>query len=449
MNKMKAEKLSQKGAVLITLIVAMVITALAGSAMLYYSTTSAYGELFANRQQRAYYVAESGANYALQKFAINKVTNGPFPTPTEFTSGNDKFIIKTYDKPEDSTHLIIESTGIVGSGWLTTRQLVTRDILKTTATPPGIPPISTDASGVPLGFDANNTYQPDGTNPLDSTWTLATGTTTDEAYVNVNGYLEFKTREAAIVLNADLVSLCNAWMNNGNLSSYFLQVKIKNNKNSDAYYMHGISFRVKDISAKNSYGLSFYKHDNKKYKGDWCANLDWCEYDSIPQKVVNNGKIYAILWKRVNGVASLLAYAQMKTDTFSYGVTNTDGTELIAWSTLLIRVNERSDGNHLKAYVQSIPTSGTYPQGTVHWNISSFKQITWTWTCNTASCSSTTPFTEVIDRTFLSTDFCTGNTQKWPEIGIHAFYDNDGSGAQLFDDFSMAVQGTTGGGSQY
>ncbi len=445
----------QRGAVLITLIVAMVITALAGSAMLYYSTTSAYGELFANRQERAYYVAESGANYALREFVLNKVTNGPFPAATEFTVGNDKFVVKTYDKPTDSTHLIIESTGIVGSGWLTTRQLVTRDILKTTATPPGIPPITTDTSGVPLGFNANGTTQPDG-NPLDSTWTLATGTTTDEAYVNDNGDLEFKTREAAIVLNADIVSLCNAWVNNGNYSSYFLQVKIKNNKNSDKYYMHGISFRVKDIAAKNSYGLSFYKHDNQKYKEDWCANLDWCENDSFPKKVVNNGKIYAILWKRVNGVASLLAYTQMKTDTFSYGVTNADGTELIDWSTLLIRVNERSDGNHLKAYVQSIPTNGTYPQGTVHWNISSFKQITWTGTCNASSCSSTTPFTEVIDTDtrFSSSNLCTCSAvdtciANRPEIGIHAFYDNDGKGAQLFDDFSMAVQGTSGGGSQY
>jgi len=445
--------MSQKGAILITLIVTLVIMAVIASGMLYFSSTSSYGELLANRQERAYYIGESGANYALQQYldptVKPNVTNRPFPAPETFTLGNDQFTVKTYDKQEgDSTHLIIESTGIIGSGWLTTRQLVVKDIVKATAVPPGIPPTTTDSSNVPLGFDANTDTN------LDITWELATGTTTDEAYVNDSGDLEFKTREAVIVLNTDVVSLCKAWVNNGNFSSYFLQVKIKNNKTSPAYYMHGLSFRVQDIAASNSYGLSFYKHDNKKYKGDWCANLDWCEYDSDPQKIVNNGKIYAILWKRVNGVASLLAFAQMKTDTLSYGVTNTDGTELIPWSTLLIRVNERSDGNHLKAYVQSPSPEGSYDLGNITWNISSFKQITWAGTCNASSCNFTSPFTEVIDSTFSSENLCTCSsedncTANRPEIGIHAFYDDEGEGAQLFDDFAMAVQGASSGGSQY
>ena len=438
-------KRNQRGAILITLIVAIVIIGLSGVAMMHFSTTSSYGELIANRQQRAYYIGEAGANHAQQLFSMNKITNGPFPSSTVFTVGNDKFSVRTFDKPTDSTHLIIESTGIVGSGWLTTRQLITRDIVKATATPPNMPPIMTDSAGVPLGFDT------DSNKSLDSTWTLATGTTNDEAYINNNkndegyGSLEFKERQAAILLNTSVVSLCNAWLNNGNLSSYFLQVKIKNIDTNPAYYMHGISFRVQDIGANNSYGLSFYKHINSKYKGEWCANLDWCEYDLNPKKVVNNGKIYAILWKRVNGVASLLAYTQMKTDTFSYGVTNTDGTELLAWSTLLIRVNERADGNHIKAYVQSVPT---YPKDALYWNISSFKQVTWTWP---------SAKTEVVDNTFPSAGLCKCTaegtcTANRPEIGIHAFYDNDGSGTQLFDDFSMAVQGTqsgTGGSSQY
>lgn len=452
---MQCDGTNQRGAVLITLIVTVVISAVIAAGILYFSSASSHGELLANRQQRAYYLGESGANYALQLFVANPVANGPFPSPVTFAAGSDRFVVRTYDKPGDSSHLIIESTGIVGTGWLRTRQTVTKDIVKATATPPGIPPTATDASGVPLGFDANETTQPDGVNKLDNSWKLATGTTTDEAYVNRRGDLEFKARDAAIVLNADVISLCDAWVNNGYLSSYFLQVKINNIKTNPAFFMHGISLRVQDIAVSNSYGLSFYKHDNKKFKESWCANLDWCEYDSFPQKLVNNGKIYAILWKRVNGVASLLAYAPMKTDAFSYNVTNADGTELVPWSTLLIRINERDDGNHLKAYVQSPSPYGSYDPGTTNWNMSGFKQIAWTGTCNASSCYSfPAPLTEIVDTTFSSANLCTcpsedSCTANRPEIGIHAFYDDEGAGTQLFDDFAMAVQGTRSGGCQY
>lgn len=435
-------KRNQRGAILITLIVAIVIIGLSGVAMLHFATTSSYGELIANRQQRAYYIGEAGANHAQQLFSMNKITNGPFPSSTVFTVGNDKFSVLTFDKENDPTHLIIKSTGIVGSGWLTTRQLITRDIVKATATPPNMPPIMTDSAGVPLGFDTDSNKN------LDETWTRATGTTNAEAYINDKkndegyGSLEFKERQAAILLNTSVVSLCNAWLNNGNLSSYFLQVKISNASSNPKYFIHGLSFRVQDDNALSSYGISFYRHNGTSCNAPWCE-----ETAGIRNNVslTKDGKIYVVLWKKVNGTYTVLASAWMDA---TYGVVN-NGGDLKDWSTLVIRVTERADGNHIKAYVQSVPT---YPKDALYWNVSSFKQVTWTWTCNTASCSSTTPFTEVIDSTFPSTDFCKGTTQKWPEIGIHAFYDNDGSGTQLFDDFSVAVQGSqsgTGGSSQY
>jgi hypothetical protein len=123
----------QQGAILITLVVTIVIMAVLASGMLYYSTTSSYGGLFANRTSRAYYLAESGADFAVQQFiAQNKPENGPFPDPSPsiFTLSNGWFSVKTYEKPDDSARLIVEATGIVGSGWLTTRQLVTRDVDK-------------------------------------------------------------------------------------------------------------------------------------------------------------------------------------------------------------------------------------------------------------------------------------------------------------------------------
>jgi hypothetical protein len=128
----------------------------------------------------------------------------------------------------------------------------------------------------------------------------------------------------------------------------------------------------------------------------------------------------------------------------SYGVSS--GGDLLTWPTLLIRVNERSDGNHLKAYVKAPAVPAT---GSINWSISSFEPVLWTATCTLNSCTSTTPFTEVVDNTFSSSGFCTGTTQNRPEIGVHGFYDTDCNKCQFFDDFGASVQGTSGGGIQY
>jgi len=375
-------KRNQRGAILITLIVAIVIIGLSGIAMLHFSTTSSYGELIANRQQRAYYIGEAGANHAQQIFSMNKVTNGPFPSPTEFTLGNDKFIVHTFDKPTDATHLIIKSTGIVGSGWLTTRQLITRDIVKETAVPPGMPPIITDPSGVPIGFDTDSNTK------LDTAWTLTPSTDTKDVEIYDGSLMFENTKDGSIVLNKNVVNLCDAWVNNGYLSSYFLQVKITNASSNPKYFIHGLSFRVQDDAALSSYGISFYRHNGTNCNDPWCAETVGIR-DNI--SLTKDGKIYVVLWKKVNGTYAVLASAWMDA---TYGVVAADG-DLKDWSTLVIRVNERSDGNHIKAYIQSEPA---YPRGTVYWNVSSFKLVTWTWPSTK---------TEVIDNTFPSAGLCT------------------------------------------
>jgi len=134
-NKQRIGKISQKGAILITLVVSLVIMAVIGSGMLYFSSTSSYGELLANRQERAYYIGESGANYALQQFlnpptskAYDGTSPGPFETmitvllklPNGQLSG-DKFEVQTSYKSKDGKDwLVIKSRGTVGSGCLIT-----------------------------------------------------------------------------------------------------------------------------------------------------------------------------------------------------------------------------------------------------------------------------------------------------------------------------------------
>lgn len=427
----------QKGAILITLIVAMVIIALSGTAMVHFSSTSSFSEMLANRQARAYYIGESGVNYSLQRYAADKsLYNG-----TMTFSDGEQFEVTTSIINKDGTEwLKVQSTGTVGSGWLKTRQLVTKEVKAVLVMPPGVAPPMTDDAGVPIGFDSNETTQDDDpNNPLDNTWQTADIPKTD--YTIVDGDLLFVGTEAAISLNPGNVNLCDSWTNNGNLLSYLMQVKVQNSS-SPKHFIVGLSFRLQNATAtSDGYGLSFYRYE----LSNACPNsINWCKNTNGIQKYIDlkkDKKMFAVLWKRVSNAYTVLAYAEM---TPSYGV-SVNG-DLTPWSTILLRVNERSDGNYIKAFVKAPTVPAT---GTVNWSVSGFTPVSWTATCSTDSCTSVTPFTEVVDSTFISTGFCSGATQNRPEIGIHGFYDMSCNKCQFFDDFGITVQGTAGGSVLY
>ena len=54
----------QKGSVLVVLVIAIIIFALLGAAMLSLTSTSAVNQVLAYSSSRAYYLAESGFRYA-------------------------------------------------------------------------------------------------------------------------------------------------------------------------------------------------------------------------------------------------------------------------------------------------------------------------------------------------------------------------------------------------
>jgi type II secretory pathway pseudopilin PulG len=426
----------QKGAILITLIVAIVVIALSGSAMLYFSTTSTYGELFTNRQERAYYVGESGINYALQRYLADETLFSPASPAVKTLSNGDQFSVSSEEVSKGSpaeAWLVIKSTGVVGTGWLTTRQLVTKEMKKALATPPGFPPIITDNTGVPLGFDANSNDQ------LDTTWIVTPGTITDIVDTGPSGEpaLQFKGVYGSIDINPTELDLYSAWENNGYLSSYFTQVKIKivSEGNKGLHYLIGLTFRKVDNN--NFYGVSFYRSSGLNPPGGlpyWCTPVFTNIIGTKEGASLNDGQVYAVLWKSINGVKTVLAYALMKSAVYGV-VTDGTNTRLADWSTILLRINERFDGiggriNRIKVYVMGPTASAT------NWNISSYKQVTWTWPSTTS---------EFIDNSITSNGFTASRT----EIGVHAYYDGNAANDQFFKDFSLAVQGTGGGGSQY
>jgi len=433
------EKINQKGAVLITLIVAMVIIALAGSAMLYFSTTSSYGELVANRQERAYYVAEAGINYARYLFNPNPAlpgsnyTNGPFPVAKTFTLSHGQFTVKTSDKPGDPTRLVIQSTGIVESGWLTTRQLITKEISKVE-----VNGSTTTPDGDLIGFDSN------ANSVLDTSWIATAGTDVGIVSTGPSGgpALQFKGDTGAIDLKPSYIDLWTAWKNNDDLLGYFLQVKINVNSegNKGDNYLLGLTFRK--IDNNNFYGLSFYRSEGLHPPGglpSWCTTA----FTGI---IPNDGQIYAVLWKNSSGIKTVLAYTLM--DYATYGVvTNVGNQTLAAWSSLFIRVNEKKDGpggarrNHLKAYVIG-PAS--YPLGTTNWNFANLKQITWT-AAPALNPAQSAPIQDVLEDSITSAGFTTSR----PEIGVHAYYDSNAANDQFFNGFSTVIQGMGGSGEQW
>jgi len=478
---------------LISLVVTMTVMAVVGSAMVYYTTTGSFGELLDNRKARAYYVAEGGANYALQRFVANKVTNGPFPSLTLFTLSNgDQFAVKTYDVPGDSSRLIIESTGIVSAGWLTSRIKVVKNIEKATATLPG------QDAPASVGFDL------DSDSSLDTSWNVAPGTVVSIVNTGPSGgpALQFKGDSSAISLNwqgsATAPNLLSLWNSQGQLLGYTIQVKININSEGGKgrHYLVGLSFRVDndpDSETGNAYGLSYFRSygtDKDNQKPAWIKSAAFASFAPI-----SNGYLYAVFWKKIGGIYTVLDYHPLTT---ADGVVSAG--ELLPWSSLIVKVDEQFSGsggsrqNHIYAYLAS---ASTYPQGTITWQLTNFTEILWSqyagipsraaaaayalgsvvvpspknghsYLCTQAGTSGNTAPTwpvnrnetvadntvvwtesnKLLDSSLTSANF---DTRLPDEIGVHAFYDSNASNDQFFADFGMVAKGSGSGsgGVQY
>ncbi|MFC1579635.1 hypothetical protein ACFL4N_01845 [Thermodesulfobacteriota bacterium] len=115
----------QRGALLVSLILTLTIVAILGAVMIEMTTTSTLGELFANRQQRAYYLAESGGRYAIPQILTDSVLAETSLHGMTFTLSNgDQFFLSVDNSIPELT--MLESEGIVQPGdWLESRARIT------------------------------------------------------------------------------------------------------------------------------------------------------------------------------------------------------------------------------------------------------------------------------------------------------------------------------------
>ena len=125
----KKRKPSEKGMILIGLIVVLMIIAVLGAGIFRLSSTSTFQELFYGNYARAYYIAESGGRYAASVIRDAYATSS---TATELNnklstvdgktlrlSNSDEIQISSFtinSTPGGADTVLFDSTGIISSG---------------------------------------------------------------------------------------------------------------------------------------------------------------------------------------------------------------------------------------------------------------------------------------------------------------------------------------------
>ncbi|MBI5194615.1 MAG: hypothetical protein HZA08_14445 [Nitrospirae bacterium] len=429
------ETTNNAGSVLIWIIVTITVSAVLASAVLYLTTGSTLGELFANYQMRAYYLAESGGNYAIPQIKTDHAAAATNLHGKTFTMSNgDKFSLSIDDT--NSSYTLLESTGIINEGgYAESRRKITYKINKSYSEP------------FTSSTDLNNNWNIN----AGGASILSGGPADGEPALNLTG------KEALISLkwdgNPDLPDLAVQWTNSDGLLSYDLQAKIKveSEGGKGDHFMLGLSFRLdtNDTSGTSDdrfYGISFFHSIGRgdAHKPAWVNNLN-SNFDTIM-----DGDVYIILWRKINSSSSYILMDYKKL-TEADGVVEDDKLE--EWSTIVVSVQERyqTDGNGnyvldgfgnrirenlITGYVQG---KDAYPRNTVNWNFSNFNLVVWGWKIPGQSVIA--PQT-IIDGTLTSVNF---DTRRPEEIGIHGYYDSTAANDQFFDDFSSRI--APGGGS--
>jgi len=383
------------GSILVALVVTLGMFAILASAVVSLMTTSTYEHLLANSSHRAFLLAKSGL--ALY----------PDSTPdavTVFTLADGETI------SIDRTTTLPLVTGKVDVG--TPFQAVR------TYTIDLISDIIDDFEDIQ--FDS------DGDGGLDDTWTTLEG----EASIKSTGPTD---GEQAVVTKGEEVSMGISWQDkpwldleavwnaNGNLLSYEMQVKLKvlPTGNSGKHYMVGLSFRLRE-DTDSLYGVSFFRSLTNDSPPTWLSQA--VGFDSSGSDIIDDS-VHLVLWKRINGgPVTLIDYKTM-----GVGDGVLDGTELKAWSTILLRVEEDFSGpggtrqNHISAFVQG---TDAYPRnGAIDWTHSTFNSVTWN---------------DDGDTTVTDASITTDGFESRPsEMGVHTFYDSSGSNQQMMDDFGL------------
>ena len=453
------------GAILVVVAVSMVAATAAGVALLSVATSSRYERLGITSTSRAYYLAESGADFVrAHDVAVRTNLSGTYT----LANGDQFTIVVTNhvvtNKGVVMTNTLILSTGIANPATaLESQQQVHFEFTDHGVTSDQRPMDFYNEDG---SFDAEAWGIGGGSltpTPMD------TGPSGGEGALDIQGtagYLYLTWHDSTNTLDKESASLCRAWTKQTNSLGYGVQAKIQPYENPGvgfgAYHMLGISFRLRENGA--GYGLSFFRAAT----ANPTPTLPWINQLSTNWLGLRGTNSYVVLWRRAssNDTFQLINSRRLTTNdaifrlfnegtaNATYGITN--------YSTLMLDLKEERVGSNLQnritAYVQSPVVYPPWPNNdstNARWptNIPFQSPLVWD-----------NGETSIVDTAFLSaTNYCTfasvtnatnGVVSEVyagpPEIGIHIFYDIGGANKKFFDDFGVKIpnSGTPYGGSQ-
>lgn len=465
----------RQGAVLVVVAISMVAAAAAGVAILSVATSSRYERIGLGSTGRAYYLAESGANFVRahpSEVRTNLSGTCTLANGDQFVVAVSRQLVTNLDVTMVRT--IVQSTGISHpNSAFESQQRVTFEFLDRGMT-------SEEGQNRDL-FNDDGSFNEDA---WDATGDV-TPTPRDTGPSGGEGALDLAGEEGGLNLNwaentntfdQEATTLCRAYTAQTNLLGYDVQVKVQPYDNPGVgfgqHYLHGISFRLQANGA--GYGLSFFRSlpvARDQDRPDWArdARLD------ANFQALRGTNDHVVLWYRAssnaNAVFQLVASKRLTAADpiiMDYGASVDPPLGIVPYSTLLLQLDEGLDGagtnrNEISAYVQS-PSNcpACYPP----WPNNDSSNCVW----QTNSVVFPAPLvwdngvmTNVDARLTSSSNlYCSfnvvtnadGTVSKDyigpPEIGIHMFYDQSGANKKFFDDFALKIpgSGTPYGGSQ-
>lgn len=337
----------REGAALIGIVITLVILGILTAAFISLNSSSSIAPIFANLYKKAYYLAESGGRYSVPKIlsGANRTTRKDIAVGTDGLNGKTvvmsdggKFELAITAAADDQPELYtIVATGVVNEGsWLESRAKIRYNVVPPAPSGDSIDEFFDDGTLDSLtihsgrGWGEFEIVDDEGDNALWVADTAPAGGRDPQAYAGYNK-----------------PDFCQAWIDQGYILSYDVQVKIKQEpvveSPENPYYMAGINTRVSSGiggGAMTTYGFSFiraagdFSHGNDEdgiQIDDWVSSL--------------NDKPAIIMWKYNQGAAAnkkdLLAYRALDAD--ALGIIEDDGVTLKPWTTMLVRVQEMED----------------------------------------------------------------------------------------------------------
>jgi|GEM_PF-2208201 hypothetical protein len=455
---MKTDTKGRTGAVLVIVAISMVAAAAAGLAILSVSTSSRYERVGLNSSSRAYFMAESGAEFVRScDPEIRTTLSGTYTN-----ASGDQFIISVATNAQG--WVVVRSIGIANPGTaLESRQQVHFEFADRGVTP-----------DQPRDIDF---YNEDGSFNSDA-WGIGGGSLTPtpmntgpsggEGALDIQGtagYLYLTWHENTNTLDKESRALCRAWEKQANSLGYDVQMKIQPYENPGVgfgkYHMLGISFRLRENGA--GYGLSFFRAAT----ANPTPALPWIDQLSADWSALRGTNSYVVLWQRAssNDTFQLIASRLLTTNDailklFNEGTANA-AFGITNYSTLLLQLKEERVGtnlqNRIAAFVQSPVVYPSWPNNSgtnALWPTNAPFQTPLAWDNGASDVVHSAFSSETNYCSFASVTNAEGVVEEVyagpPEIGIHVFYDSGGANKKFFDDFAVKIQGsgTPYGGSQ-